>query len=82
MARDRGTNSGGWPRAFGKALLVIIVSALGFLVVPDLLTREFSDVLTPMALDVVILLWTIVCVVIASRLLVRVQRDRRRSDLA
>ncbi|MCJ7832204.1 MAG: hypothetical protein MUP92_02000 [Actinobacteria bacterium] len=76
MARDRGTNSGGWPRAFGRALLVIAVSALGVLVVPDLLTRELSDVLTPSALDVVILLWTIVGIFVASRLLVRVQRDR------
>jgi hypothetical protein len=57
-------------------LLIIGVSALGFLVVPDILARELSEEATPAVGDAAVLGWTLACMFATSWLLVRVQRGR------
>lgn len=76
MARGRHRRADGWTHALAKSLLILGVSALGFLVVPDILARELSEVATPAVGDAVVLCWTLACMFATSWLLVRVQRGR------
>lgn len=80
MPSGRHRRGDGWTRALAKSLLIIGVSALGFLVVPDILARELSEVATPAVGDAVVLGWTLACMFAASWLLVRVQRGRKPSS--
>jgi hypothetical protein len=66
---------GRWPHALTRAILLITISIVGFLVVPDLLARQLSIVASATVRDAAVLTWFIGCIVATSWVLVRVQRS-------
>lgn len=67
-------NGEGWVKVLGKSLLMLGISVIGFLVVPDLLARQLSVAATPVVRDTAVVAWFVICTLGASWLLVRVQR--------
>lgn len=68
-----------WRHAAARALVVIGVSGVGFLLVPDFLIRRLSTATTPAIRDGVVLGWTIVCTIVTSWVLLRSQTARERA---
>ena len=73
MSNNARRNGERWAKVLGKSLLMLGVSSVGFLVVPDLLARQLSVAGTPIVRDTAVLAWFVICTLGASWLLVRVQ---------
>lgn len=70
---DRGES---WGRALAKALAMLVVSVLAFMVVPDLLAGWLSAPTSTVVRDLAVIAWTSATLVGACWLLLRIQRSR------
>jgi hypothetical protein len=69
--------SEGWGPAFGKALLLLIVAVVGFILVPNYLLQYLpTHGVAPRTRDVIVAVWALAWFVAASYLFVRIQPRR------
>ena len=68
-----------WGSAVGTSLVVLVVSILAFMVVPNELIAFLSTRVEPTARDLLVSVWWVLALVVCIWLFVRVQdRERRR----
>jgi len=73
----QGPFSEGWGTAFGKALLLLIVAVVGFILVPNQLLQYLpTHGVAPRTRDVIVAGWALAWFVAASYLFVRIQPRR------
>lgn len=73
----RGTStSGTWRSAFGRATILLAVSVVVFLIVPDRLIAYLSLHVAPASRDALVTLWTAIAFVLVAYLLIRLQRGK------
>ena len=75
--RGRGRSPEGWGAAFGKSILLLVVSVFGFLLVPNQLLQYLpTHGVAPRPRDAIVAGWVLVWFVAASYLFVRIQPRR------
>lgn len=74
--RPRGVSAEGWGSAAWKAALILILSFVGFILVPNRLVASLS--VTPRARDALLLAWVVVFFLALSWFFVVLQRGLRR----
>ncbi len=72
--RGPSSSAEGWGVAARKAVLVLVLSFLGFLVVPDRLASYLSVHIVPNARDALVVAWWVAFFVFLSWVFVRLQR--------
>lgn len=73
-----GSAAPGWGRALAWAALVLAVSFVGFLLIPNRLVAYLSLHVAPRARDALVLLWVALFFVFMGWLFVRLQRGMER----
>lgn len=66
-----------WAGAGARALLVLVLSWLAFLLVPDRLMVFLTTRVAPRTRDALVTLWVVVSFVVLSWVFVALQRERR-----
>ncbi|MBI3648391.1 MAG: hypothetical protein HY240_06555 [Actinobacteria bacterium] len=74
----QGRGGGGWGSAALRAALMLVVSILGFVFIPNQLLTYLSLRVVPRERDLLVTLWWVVTLVACSWLFVRLQQGRRR----
>jgi len=72
-----GVATQGWGRAIVTAAVVLVLSYVGLMAVPDRLTVFLATRVTPLARDALVTLWVAVFFVFLCWFFVRVQRVHR-----
>ncbi len=74
-----GVSAEGWGSAIWKAAVIVILSFVGFVLVPNWLTVHLPRRLTPRSRDAIVLAWVAAYFVALSWAFVAAQRRRRRT---
>jgi hypothetical protein len=75
--RDGRAPARSWAGAGARALLVLVLSWLAFLLVPDRLLVFLTTRVAPRTRDALVTLWVVVSFVVLSWVFVALQRERR-----
>jgi hypothetical protein len=75
---DRDTDEAGWGSAVGRAALMLVVSVLGFVIIPNQLLTYLSLRVIPKERDLLVTLWWAAAFVGSCWLFLRLQRGRAR----